>query len=177
MKKTQKKEIIDSARECFEGWRKEYSPSLHAPRACFQLSLFTRRALRDGGLKPMLQAGTCSWPRIDLSKDDGKMMTHYSYQWDPTDPRSALAMAMGDMPEMHVWNIIQVGKHWEVIDPTTRYLRQNCEEAKVPWLARKPPDFLWGVPPRGTVYVAEEGAMRVLEWMLSGEGMIMRFAS
>ena len=51
----------------------------------------------------VIQAGSLQWPRVRREEDDGRMNTHFAYMWTPGAYDSALSVAMGNLPEMHVW--------------------------------------------------------------------------
>jgi hypothetical protein len=107
------------------------------------------------GHRPVIQAGTASWPRLKLpEEDDGVIATHFSYQWSPDEPPSFLAMLNDMLPEMHVW--VALPDRNEVIDFTTGYLPEQCEFVSgMEWTAPNPPPFVWckadRLPPH-TVY-------------------------
>lgn len=122
----------------------------------------------------IIQAGSASWMKIKPEEDDGKMNTHFSYEWQGGSAElNMLRIGLGDMPEMHVWNaIVTPGHPSQIIDITTRYLKTRCcALIGDKWTAEEPPDFIWclgaEIPPT-TIYAADAEATR-LAYMVLGQ--------
>ena len=131
--------------------------------SCLASALFGLRRLQDAGYSledALLQAGSASWPVIDMRDDDGKRATHFSFMWEP-DKLGRWALLPGSklMGEMHVW--IGVKSTQEIIDFSTHdlprvatLLTNGLVTFKV-----KPPEFIWtDFPPHGVYYAAELSA-------------------
>ena len=120
-------------------------------------------AASKNGLDLIPQAGTAAWPRICLDQDDGKMDTHFAYQWNGIEhPSTQAAIRAGGMPEMHVWAADVKGQ--AIVDITTKYLPEQCiKQARMEWTAPQPPDHLWAQTnemPAGYFYKPNEDATR-----------------
>ena len=109
-----------------------------------------------------LQAGTMSWRRLPEAPDDGVVGTHFTYFWEGLDhPKVRAQIAADVLPEMHVW--VADPKRMEIIDLTTRYLPQQCEErGGLKWLMPPPPNYVWtgrsGLAKYGCLYQADRDA-------------------
>ena len=79
----------------------------------------------------VIQAGSLQWPRVRREEDDGGMNTHFAYVWTPGAYDSALSVAMGNLPEMHVW--VGILDTQEIVDFTTRHLRAAAEARGMAW--------------------------------------------
>ena len=73
------------------------------PGLCLYYAHHTAAVLWRHGLPAVIQAGSLQWPRVRREEDDGQIDTHFAYMWTPTSPESALSVALGNLPEMHVW--------------------------------------------------------------------------
>ena len=111
------------------------------------LSHQTAAVLWQHGLPAVIQAGSLQWPRVRREEDDGQIDTHFAYMWTPTSPKSALSVALGNLPEMHVW--VGILSSQEIVDFTTRHLRLAAEARGMIWTAVDPPRYLW-CPAAGT---------------------------
>ncbi len=111
------------------------------PGLCLYYAHHTAAVLRRHGYQAVIQAGSLQWPRILPSEDDGVCNTHFAYMWTPGAYESALSVAMGNLPEMHCW--VGIVDRQEVVDFTTRHLRQAAVELGLGWTAADPPAFLW----------------------------------
>ncbi len=89
----------------------------------------------------VIQAGSLQWPRVLRSEDDGVMDTHFAYEWTPGAHDSALSVAMGNLPEMHVW--VGLLDTQEIVDFTTRRLKAAAADRGMAWSSADPPDYLW----------------------------------
>lgn len=92
-------------------------------------------------LPAVVQAGSLQWPRVRREEDDGQIDTHFAYMWTPGAADSALSVALGNLPEMHVW--VGLLDTQEIVDFTTRHLRVAAEARGLAWSAADPPRFLW----------------------------------
>lgn len=97
--------------------------------------------LRNMGFRVLPQAGSMQWPILPESLDDGETPTHFTYLWSPNDPLSAAALALGDLPEIHVW--LGLPETNEIVDFSTKFLSHQAEECGLNWQTPLPPDFLW----------------------------------
>ena len=131
---------------------------------CFYYAAFGVEALREAGLRAVIQAGSASWPIIDLDKDDGVQMTHFSYQWSPNEIQSRLAIAGGAMPEMHVW--VALPDSGELVDFTTGFWPEQAKLLTgLDWPGPKPPNYLWDKKlPRGVQYTPIRDAVTFALW-------------
>ena len=77
-------------------------------------------------------------------------------------------MALGNMPEMHVW--VGIPDRQEIVDMTTKYWPLLCQQsAKADWPGPKPPDFFWShEPPDRVIYQADPLAITAALGLLSG---------
>lgn len=112
--------------------------------SCLYSSLYTVLLLgKKHGIKAILQAGTMGWRVVKPELDNGIGITHFSFQWSPDTLASKIAVATGNLPEMHVW--VGIPDTQELIDINTnivpKFLQLMCPEQV--WSADMPPDFLW----------------------------------
>ena len=91
------------------------------PGLCLYYAHHTAAVLRRHGLSAVIQAGSLQWPRVRHEEDDGRIDTHFAYMWTPSAADSALSVALGNLPEMHVW--VGIVDRQEIVDFTTRHLR------------------------------------------------------
>ncbi len=127
-------------------------PSDRTHQSCLYATAASLVVLHRHGIKAIPQAGDMCWPRITEEKDDGVSPTHWSYVWSPDDYRSAMAIAAGKLPEIHIWvGILDTN---EVLDINTKFFPRACKESLgIDWDAPDPPDFLWTREiPDGVVY-------------------------
>ena len=146
-----KNRIVAEVRTVMETWRSECKPDLALDSACLYWGVLTVVGLRRHGIEAVIVGGSMSWPRIDLSTDDGKVLTHFSYQWEPTNIVSAIALATGHLPECHAWAYI----------PST----EEIVEAGMAWTNALPPDYLWchhAKLPQGVYYTPVREATEML---------------
>ena len=111
------------------------------PGLCLYYAHHTAAVLWRHGLPVVIQAGSMQWPRICRQEDDGVMDTHFAYQWTPGAYDSALSVALGNLPEMHVW--IGLLDSQEIVDFTTRHLKAAAAHRGFTWSAAEPPRYLW----------------------------------
>ena len=120
-------------------------------QACLYWAQAAVDVLTRHGVRALIQAGSCSWPRLSLAQDDGVSPTHLSYVWEPDSITTRFQIGMGGMPEMHVW--AAVPHTGEIVDLTTGFWPANCRRVLgTDWPGAKPPDYFWGtadeLPPR-----------------------------
>lgn len=163
-----KLEIIAGIRSLMWQWHAKMYPTLDLTAACFYWSVIAHSKLKELGYSVLITGGTLNWPRINLKNDDGKMLTHFSYQWEPDSAATRLAIAENRMPEMHVW--VHLPAEGEIVDLTTRYLKAQCERrTRMRWLAADPPDFLWcryDQLPDGVYYESSQSAIHHIRRMV-----------
>lgn len=99
------------------------------------------------GVRAMLQAGSCQWPMINPSDDDGSSATHFSYQWNGlTDPDTIKYVLNNTLPEVHVWLALKGGVEAvedTILDPTSGTWPERARMAGREWTSPQPPAFLW----------------------------------
>jgi hypothetical protein len=111
------------------------------PGLCLYYAHHTAAVLTQHGLPAVIQAGSLQWPRIRPEEDDGVIDTHFAYEWTPCASASALSVALGNLPEMHVW--VGILNTQEIVDFTIRHLRAAAEARGMVWTAADPPPYLW----------------------------------
>ena len=107
------------------------------PGLCLYYAHHTAAVLCQHGLSAVIQAGSLQWPRVRRGEDDGQIDTHFAYMWTPTSPESALSVALGNLPEIHVW--VGILNSQEIVDFTTRHLRSAAEARGMVWTAAQRP--------------------------------------
>jgi hypothetical protein len=129
------------------------------PGLCLYYAHHTAAVLWRHGLSSVIQAGSLQWPRVRREEDDGRIDTHFAYMWTPGAADSALSVALGNLPEMHVW--VGIVDRQEIVDFTTRHLRAAAEARGMEWSAPDPPRYLWcpaAEPPDWVVYRPDRDA-------------------
>jgi hypothetical protein len=111
------------------------------PGLCLYYAHHTAAVLWRHGRQAVIQAGSLQWPRVRREEDDGRINTHFAYMWTPGAYESALSVALGNLPEMHVW--VGLLDSQEVVDFTTRHLKAAAAERRMAWSAADPPPYLW----------------------------------
>lgn len=95
------------------------------------------------GVRLVLQAGSAYWPRVTQETDDGTEANRFGYEWEPHTPHSQRMLALGAMPEIHVWCA-----HVEtqsIVDLTSgMFPAQAMRLLRSPWKAPNPPRWFWG---------------------------------
>jgi hypothetical protein len=114
------------------------------PGLCLYFAHIVALTLHRHGLRPCIQAGSLQWPRMTRAEDDGQVSTHFAYMWAPEDPRSRAALAAGRLPEIHAW--VGLPDTQELIDFSTRHLKDAARAAGLDWTADDPPPFVWARP-------------------------------
>ena len=108
---------------------------------CLHYTKQTLAVLHEQGLRAVLQAGSLQWPLVRPEDDDGVSSTHFAYMWSPTTPQSNLAVAMGNLPEMHCW--VGLLDTQEIVDFSVRHLKEAARHHGLKWTAADPPQYLW----------------------------------
>lgn len=111
------------------------------PGLCLYYAHHTAAVLWRHRYRAVIQAGSLQWPRLRPEDDDGVVATHFAYEWSPTTPESAMSVALGNLPEVHVW--VGLVDRQEIVDFTTRHLRASSLALGLEWTAAAPPDYLW----------------------------------
>jgi len=111
------------------------------PGLCLYYAHHALSILWKHGFQAVVQAGSLQWPRIRKEDDDGVMNTHFAYEWSPQTPESAMSVAIGNLPEMHVW--VGIVDRQEIVDFTTRHLKAAAAALDMAWTAADPPAYLW----------------------------------
>jgi len=108
---------------------------------CLYYAHHAASVLHRHGYQAVIQAGSLQWPRIRKTEDDGFTNTHFAYEWSPQEPASALSVAFGNLPEMHVW--VGIVDTQEIVDFAVRHLKEAAAELGMSWTAPNPPRYLW----------------------------------
>ena len=162
--------IVSDAREVFDQvFASGAAGVLVVERAaCLYHAASLIYAAHKHGVDLIMQAGTAAWPRIPLEKDDGKIHTHFAYEWQGMNhPATRAQIAAGIMPEMHVWAAHVEGS--AIIDITTKYIPDQCrKQARMSYELPPPMDYLWATAPEipaGWLYRPDIEATR---WAVDG---------
>jgi hypothetical protein len=129
------------------------------PGLCLYYAHHTASILWRHGYQAVIQAGSHQWPCVRRDEDDGTINTHFAYIWTPHSPESALSVALGNLPEIHVW--VGLVDRQEIVDFTTRHLLAASLDREMIWTAARPPRYLWcpvGQVPDWVVYQPDRGA-------------------
>ncbi len=154
--------------------------------ACLEFAWWGMQRIRElpGAPRVLIQAGSASWPRLAPHLDDGVSNTHFGYEFDASTPLVSLARLgvstatrIGDslnysLPEMHCW--LGIVETQEVIDFTTGLWPEACYyRIGEPWLAERPPEYLWTLGerlPSGVRYQADHEAIELAILLLARQG-------
>jgi hypothetical protein len=158
-----KEKVVKTAHEIFDQlWE---GPREYASAGCMYWAAATVKALREHGFpKPIIQAGSMSWPFVNEDQDDGVRITHLSYNWHYTRRQLPMlvvqALDSGKLPEIHCWAAMPAEPNAEDYKPFQKEPRQVRGELidlstglfprqlklilpnKI-WIGKKPPDYLW----------------------------------
>ena len=130
-------------------------------------------AAKEQGRRLVLQAGSAGWRFMPPHLDDGIGATHFSYEWQGSNPTNRIAMAAGLMPEMHVWAADPAAQ--ELIDLATFDWPDQAERLLgAKWLDKRPPDYLWASPgqlPEQAYYRPDRDATMLAGRMLMQVGL------
>jgi hypothetical protein len=111
------------------------------PGLCLYYAHHVASVLWHHRYRAVIQAGSLQWPRVRREEDDGIINTHFAYEWSPHTQASQVAMAVGNLPEMHVW--VGILDTQEIVDFTTRHLKASAQALGMGWTAPDPPAYLW----------------------------------
>ena len=145
-----KLELYQLTSQRYRSW---YRDQEQAGGACLYWSLTLMGVLIEHGYRPLIQAGSMSWPIVKPGEDDGKNPTHFSYDWSPWREESQAALKLGMLPEVHVW--VGLPDQNELLDFSTKELPEQAAANGLTWRTKPPPDFLWCKPsglPEGVLY-------------------------
>lgn len=135
-----KKLIVKEARKFVA---QKFPETKSSRQICLYLTVGVIAAAARRGFRLVPQAGTCYWPRVTKETDDGVESNVFGYKWSPEEMASRLNMAMGGIPEMHVW--AGDPEDQEIVDLSTKFFPTQCKTLiGVDWKAPHPPDFYWG---------------------------------
>lgn len=141
-----------------------YGDEIPINRACVFLTKIGMEVIaKELPYRALVQAGSMNWEIVPPEKDDGKILTHFGFEWSPYNAISQAAMAQGLLPEMHVW--IALPELQEIIDfATAGFPEFVTDELHLDWMSPPPPAFLWtkkeGMP-RGCYYTPNLEATRL----------------
>jgi hypothetical protein len=153
----QKQEIYERAMRTFTEWYGERK--MLDSGACLYLNQVAMREIALTGERVILQAGTMLWRIVPNSADDGRLATHFGYQFGLDEPFSQAAMAEGGLPEIHIWCALP--DYRELVDFSTGYLPQVAKKQHgYTWWTEAPPAYVWGRPPADAFYEPSREAIR-----------------
>ena len=136
---------------------------------CLYWAAATHHELSIHGLKPRVVAGSMNWLIVPDHLDDGVSPTHFSYEFEGLNSMNRVSMAMGDLPEMHVW--VRLTGTNEIVDLSTRSLQEQCTKLTgnaLQWLAPPAPKYLWtDTLPQSTYYRENAQASKIATQALS----------
>ncbi len=136
---------------------------IHSNGACLYMTYGLMFVLTEMGKRPILQAGSCDWPRLTPEQDDGIAPNFYGFVWEPDSLDTFAWLLSNTLPEMHVW--CGLPEDNEIIDLTCGTFPLHCRKTLgLDWPGHQPPDYLWckcNEVPRGVTYIADERAMDV----------------
>lgn len=108
--------------------------------ACLYLTAGVIAVAQGYGIKLLLQAGSCYWPRVTPKTDDGIESNVFGYEYDAI--AAAPFVAADLMPEMHVWAGDPLTN--EIVDLTSGSFPAQCRKLLgVGWKAPRPPAYFW----------------------------------
>ncbi len=135
-----KKIIVAKARKLVA---KKFPTVKGSTGACLYLTAGVISVAQEHGIKLLLQAGSCYWPRVTAKTDDGVEPNVFGYQYNVI--AAAPYVVANLMPEMHVWaGDLQTG---EIVDLASGFFPAQCRKLLgVGWKAPTPPAFFWDIP-------------------------------
>ena len=159
-----KRRIVKDAEKIF---RKKYSRLCTDPNRggmCPYWALAVIEAGNKNGRNLVLMAGSMQWQFVPDHLDDGVSNNAFSYMWSPEDPRSRYAMAMGMLPEVHVF--AGDPQTQEIIDLSTRDFKRIAENSfGFNWRTADPPRYVWAkredLPSEARYYIEPEAIFYV----------------
>lgn len=137
-----KEELYQATRAKMLEW---YPEHLTGPGKCFYWMHAGLVTLFHHGLIAIPQAGDMLWPVPEqLNPLTGEIVTHFGYEWSPDRPESQAAMAIGQLPEIHIWLCIPSLR--EIIDFSTHGFKDAAKLEGLTWgAAEDPPPYMWVV--------------------------------
>ena len=170
----QKDELIKRAREIFDENFRDLCKDEAGVGLCPYWAWSVIQAGKEFGRNFVLQAGSAQWQHIPDHLDDGVSPNAFGYVWSPNDMRSRLAMARGNLPEMHVW-VGDPSTH-ELIDITAGQFPDQAKRIMgYEWKSERPPDYLWVTGqemPEGAHYEANRDATIFIHRLLQSKGLL-----
>ncbi len=119
---------------------------LVTPHACLYWTFFTLKELWQLGVRGSIQSGSAYWPRVNRATYDAhpeEQSTHFGYEWSPRSVASHVSVALGNLPEVHIW--VGLVESQEILDLSTGYWPQACQKLiGKDWPGPRPPKFYWG---------------------------------
>ena len=157
-----KEELYQEARALMLKWYGQQM--IDTPGACLYWTQVAMNILHRRGERVIFQAGTMLWPC--LNDDHGDRPTHFGYEWTPDEPFSKQALAMGQLPEVHMWAALP--DRGEIVDFSTAGFKRIAKEHHgLPWETPDPPLYIWGQPPERTLYKPiKEAIVFMLRWIV-----------
>ena len=115
---------------------------------CLYVAACTVEAIKASGLRAVIQAGTCYWPRLtpeakwEVIQQDPNEVNVFGYEWEPATLATLVKMARNELPEMHCWAAIPDRN--EIVDLTSGQFPEQCRRLiGKDWPGVRPPDWLW----------------------------------
>jgi hypothetical protein len=141
-----KEAIYNEARDLFNEWYGEGAgrdaKAFSDQGACMYWAHCGMNILIRHGYRAVLQAGTMMW---QVKEQSAAGDTHFGYEWSPHEKFSQEQLALGNLPEMHMW--IALPDRNEIVDFSTGSLKKICEERHgLKWEMPDPPQFVWCQP-------------------------------
>ena len=133
-----KDEIVTEARALF---RRSF-PEINEQQACLYLAACVIKVAEKHGIRLVLQAGSCFWDQLPDDLADGVSDTCFGYEWEPDSVATAIHLASGVMPELHVWAGDPITQ--EIVDLTTGFFPAQYKAlVGKEWRGKVPPNYLW----------------------------------
>lgn len=152
-----KHEIYLAARATMREW---YGERMERQASCLYWNQCSMRELAIRGYTPLMHAGTLMWRIVPDVLDDGRMATHFGYEWSPDDPFSIAATSAGLLPEVHVWTMVK--ETGDLVDFSTGYFPTDAKKHGLKWGTEPPPLYIFGEPPTDAHYKATPEATRYM---------------
>lgn len=173
-KRTDRDKIVREIQKRVKAWYRTLKDQNPGPieHYCPWWAKYTVEVLREHRLPAQLQAGSAFWRITPDELDDGIVPLKYGYEFN-WDIQSAMEVASGNLPEMHVWVAITPPnkENWEVVDLTAPFFKLRVErEGKYQWRTPAPPDYLWvrqrEFPRDQAIYSVDPKAIRLIYGIL-----------